>query len=206
MNQKNTAAVMYLVAVIIAVLALAYVGLVSGDVPETIASLLVITVLVVGAAMVWHSAHRIRIGAFQLDQALEEVKSLTSVIDTSFDGIVLTDTRGMIRHVNPNWERITGWTASEVEGKATPQVLKSGYHDADFYSNFWLTIQNGDMFRGKLINKRKDGGYYLVDEVVLPVKDKQGRVTGFAAFHHVLDPDYKPAEPPPVKHEYTEAS
>lgn len=198
---------MYLVAVIIAVLALGYARLVSGtDLPEIVAELLVVVILIVSAAMVWRSVHRIHIGAFQLDQALEQVRNLTSVIDTSFDGIVLTDTRGMIRHVNPNWEKITGWSADEVEGKATPKLLKSGYHDADFYSNFWLTIQNGDMFRGELVNKRKDGGYYLVDEVVLPIKNGEGRVTGFAAFHHVLDPDYKPSESPPVKHEYTEAS
>lgn len=147
------------------------------------------------------------VGEFSLDQALGEVRKLTQVIDTSFDGIVLTDTRGVIRHVNPKWVTITGWTAEETEGKMTPAILKSGYQAAGFYTKFWLTIQNGKTFRGELINKRKDGGHYRVDEIVLPIKDARGRVTGYAAFHHVLDADYKPTAHPSLEQPtYTEAS
>lgn len=147
------------------------------------------------------------VGEFNLNQALAEVRKLTQVIDTDFDGIVLTDVRGVIRHVNPKWISITGWTAEETEGRMTPAILKSGYQDAGFYTKFWLTIQSGNQFRGELINKRKDGGYYRVDEIVLPIKDDRGRVSGYAAFHHVLDADYKPSVKPPLeKPAYTEAS
>jgi PAS domain S-box-containing protein len=147
------------------------------------------------------------VGEFDRQQALDEVRKLMQVIDTNFDGIVLTDTRGVIRHVNPKWVAITGWTAEETEGKMTPAILKSGYQDATFYTNFWLTIQNGKTFRGELINKRKDGKYYRVDEIVLPIKDRRGRVSGFAAFHHVLDADYMPPARPPIERPaYTEAS
>jgi PAS domain S-box-containing protein len=147
------------------------------------------------------------VGEFNLAHALDETQKLTQVIDTSFDGIVLTDTRGVIRHVNPKWIAITGWTKEETEGKMTPAVLKSGYHDTKFYTDFWLTIQHGMTFHGELINKRKDGGYYRVDEIVLPIKDTRGLVSGYAAFHHVLEPDYKPKAPPPEPPKtYTEAS
>ena len=174
----------------------------SGGVPalhalNLLSSALASVILWIGMFVAWYLLDRLTERHFDLDAALDEIRKLTSVIDTSYDGIVLTDMHGIIRHVNPKWVSITGWTAEEVEGKMSPAILKSGYQDSAFYSHFWLTIQNGKTFRGELINKRKDGKYYHVDEMVLPIKGRDGHVTGYAAFHHVLDPDYTPPSPPP---------
>ncbi|MCK9361004.1 PAS domain S-box protein [Patescibacteria group bacterium] len=126
------------------------------------------------------------VGTLSYDHAaaMQSLKQMMSVIDTAYDGIVVTDHGGVIRYVNPAWEKITGYSSEEAVGKLTPAVLKSGKHDSEFYSNMWLTIQHGNQFHGELVNKRKDGTMYRVDEIILPLKNKEGKVTGYAAFHH----------------------
>lgn len=115
---------------------------------------------------------------------MQSLKQAMSVIGEAYDGIVMTDPWGVIRYVNPAWEKITGYSSEEAVGKLTPAVLKSGKHGPDFYSKMWLTIQHGERFHDEMINKRKDGSLYRVDEIILPLKDKEGKVTGYAAFHH----------------------
>ena len=61
-----------------------------------------------------------------------------------------------IQYVNPAFTRITGYSAEEVVGQ-NARLLKSGRQDPAYYQDLWQTILSGEVWRGELINQRKDG-------------------------------------------------
>lgn len=96
------------------------------------------------------------------------------------DGIMLTDTNGVILEWNPALERMTGWSREEALGRR-PAILKSGKHPPEFYERLWNSIRAGHPFVERFVNRRKDGSEFLVWESVNPVKASDGTVQYFMA-------------------------
>jgi PAS domain S-box-containing protein len=103
---------------------------------------------------------------------------LSSAIEQSSEVVVITDLMGKIQYTNPAFERITGYRMQEVVGE-NPRVLKSGKHEEQFYHALWETILSGGIWKGYMINRRKDGVLYEEEAVVFPVKDHDGRIVNF---------------------------
>ena len=69
--------------------------------------------------------------------AIESTSDLfAKVIDAAYDGIFITDGKGVIEFANRGFEIITGYTPTEVIGR-TPTILKSGRQDKTFYKGLW---------------------------------------------------------------------
>jgi len=112
-------------------------------------------------------------------KAAEESRArLSMAVEQAGESIIVTDTSGAIRYVNPAFERITGYDRTEVVGR-NPRFLKSGRHDAAFYRNMWETIGRGEVWRGTFFNRRKDGTLYEEDAVISPVRDPSGQVVNY---------------------------
>ncbi len=107
-------------------------------------------------------------------------KRLMAAIEHAGESIVVTDQEGIFLYVNPAFERISGFAREEVIGKK-PGIFKSGEHDAAFYDDLWQTISNGSIWRGRFINRRKDGTFYTEDAVISPVSDASGRINNYVA-------------------------
>ncbi len=105
---------------------------------------------------------------------------LTTAIDQAAEAIVVTDPDGRIVYANPAFERITGYSRTELVGQ-NPRVLKSGSHDAPFYARLWATLLAGDTWRGNLTNRRKDGSLFEEEATISPVRDGAGRTTAYVA-------------------------
>lgn len=103
-----------------------------------------------------------------------------SALQAAANGIVITDHSGNILWANPAFTTLTGYTVEEVAG-LTPQLLKSGRQSKEFYDEMWVTIRGGHVWRGELVNKRKDGSFYDEEMTITPVKDEAGRITNFVA-------------------------
>lgn len=99
---------------------------------------------------------------------LIELKRFKQLIEESYDAIIITDKEGKIIYVNRSFEKVTGYKKFEVIGNK-PNILKSGYHDLNFYENLWATITKGDTWKGEFINKRKDGDLYYESATIFPV-------------------------------------
>lgn len=109
-----------------------------------------------------------------------ESQRLATAVLRAGDGVVITDSDGHILYANPALERMTGYRAEEVLGK-TPRVLKSGKHDLRFYQEMWRTIKSGDVWRGRLVNRRKDGTLYEEEMSISPITDANGTIVNFVA-------------------------
>jgi two-component system cell cycle sensor histidine kinase/response regulator CckA len=112
--------------------------------------------------------------------AEESVRKLSRAVEQSADAVVITDRNGIIEYVNPAFEAITGYCSEEACGR-TPRILKSGEQGADVYQEMWKTILAGNVYRGILVNRKKSGEIYYVEQSICPVRDSEGRVTHFIA-------------------------
>jgi len=101
-------------------------------------------------------------------------------INSAANGIVITDTNGIIQWVNPAVTRMTGYTQNELIG-ATPSLLKSGMHERDFYENIWKTVLAGKTWYGEIINRRKDRSLYYEEQHIAPVHNTQGQIVSLIA-------------------------
>lgn len=82
-----------------------------------------------------------------------------SVFEHVNDGIMITDTKGLIQDVNQAFVRLTGYTEQEVVGK-NASLLKSGCHDQVFYEAMWQALLNKGYWSGEIWNRRKNGEIY----------------------------------------------
>jgi len=105
---------------------------------------------------------------------------LVLAIESAADAIVITDADANIQYVNPAFERMTGYSLNEVKGK-NPRLLKSGRHGPEFYRDMWDTITRGDVWTGRITNKRKDGSLYLERCTISSVRDQSGKVLNYVA-------------------------
>jgi len=113
-------------------------------------------------------------------RAEERLRLLTRTVEQSPSLIVITDPDGNIEYINPKFSEVTGYLLDEVKGK-NPRVLQSGETAVDQYSDLWRTIKAGRVWKGELLNRKKNGGFYWASEVIAPVTDEQGGITNFVA-------------------------
>ena len=108
----------------------------------------------------------------------EEDLRIAAIAFEAQDGIMVTDSRGVLQRVNRAFTRITGYDEQEVIGK-TPALLHSGLQDQRFYSRMWESIGRDGYWQGELVNRRKDGKSYTERLAISAVKDPAGRVTHY---------------------------
>lgn len=113
-----------------------------------------------------------------IGQRTEDLHRLGTAIECAAESILITSADGIIGYVNPAFEGITGYTRAEVLGRL-PNILKSGRHDAAFYRNMWATLLAGDVWQGRITNRKKDGSLYEEAATISPIRDSDGAITGF---------------------------
>jgi two-component system, cell cycle sensor histidine kinase and response regulator CckA len=113
-------------------------------------------------------------------QAEDRLHLQSRALESAANGIVITDQNGHIVWVNPAFTELTGYTVEEAIGR-NPRILKSGKHDEVLYKDLWGTIKAGKIWRGEMVNKRKDETLYTEELSITPVHDQHGTITHFIA-------------------------
>lgn len=112
----------------------------------------------------------------------QDLQTFQKAVEEAGHAITVTDAEGTIEYVNPAFESITGYTYEEAIGK-TPEILKSGAHDDEFYQDLWTTILNGETWHGELINESKSGNRFVIDQTISPLTNEDDEVTHFVAIN-----------------------
>jgi len=133
-----------------------------------------------GATLVRTIRNTLAFHSLQQEQqsAQELLRKLSRAVEQSADNVLITDRQGRIQYVNPAFENLTGYTREEAWGK-TPRILKSGEQGPETYQEMWKTLLDGQVYRGILINRKKNGDLYYVEESISPVRDTKGEITHF---------------------------
>ncbi len=111
----------------------------------------------------------------------EQLRRQATALESVANAIVITDRDGNLQWINPAFTALTGYTAEESQGRNQRDLVRSGLHDKAFYKNLWDTVLAGQVWRGEMINRRKDGTLYSEEQTITPVLDAQGRVTHMVA-------------------------
>ncbi len=108
---------------------------------------------------------------------------LSSALEQAADSVIITDHNRTIEYVNPSFENMTGYTREEVLGKKA-YFLRSGAGKAELYDELWQSISSGGVYRGVIINRKKNGNVYHEQKTITPLKDDQGKITHYISTGH----------------------
>ncbi len=103
-----------------------------------------------------------------------------AAVSAAANGILIADVDGNIIWANPAVSKLTGYTTKELVGNKT-NIFRSGEHEDEFYEGLWNTVLSGEVWRGQIINRKKDGTHYYEEQTITPIKDTAGNITSFIA-------------------------
>jgi PAS domain S-box-containing protein len=115
-----------------------------------------------------------------LKLAVEEQARLVTAVEHAAESIIVTNPEGIIEYVNPAFEKITQYSRNEVIGRNI-ELMDSGQHSKTLLSSIMDTLQRGEIWQGRIVNKRKDDSLYETEATVSPIKNKIGEITNYVS-------------------------
>lgn len=94
-----------------------------------------------------------------------------------------TDIKGRIIYANDAFCNISGYTREELIGKPH-NIVRHPDTPSSVYKTLWRTIKNKQTWYGEVKNRKKTGEYYIVQSVVMPILDVDGKIIEFISIRH----------------------
>lgn len=104
-----------------------------------------------------------------------------AALNASANAIVITDDNSLILWANPAYAKLTGYALDEVIGRHPNDLVSSGLQSQEFYEILWKNIQNGEVWHGEIVNRRKDGTLFHQEMTITPVRTADHNITHFIA-------------------------
>jgi diguanylate cyclase (GGDEF)-like protein/PAS domain S-box-containing protein len=108
----------------------------------------------------------------------EHMRLFERLFENASEGIMITDTKGVIQFVNHSFSKTTGYSVEEALGKK-PNLLHSGRQDKMFYVNMWASLHDTGKWQGEIWNRRKNGEIYPEWLSINTVLDESGNINNY---------------------------
>jgi PAS domain S-box-containing protein len=112
----------------------------------------------------------------QVSSVMQDINTFKLVVDSAPVHIVVTDPQGVILYANNAVSVMTGYSVAECVGNR-PSIW-GGQMTRSFYDRMWAIIKKGDIFEGKVLNRKKDGTNYVAVLRITPLL-RNGEVIGY---------------------------
>ena len=109
----------------------------------------------------------------QLTKIIGEISEYKLALDES-SIVLITDDRGITTYVNEHCLNISQYERAELLNQDL-RYLNSGYHSKEFFKEMWRTIKKGEIWKGEIKNKSKQGNYFWVDCTIVPFLDRDNK-------------------------------
>jgi two-component system, cell cycle sensor histidine kinase and response regulator CckA len=113
----------------------------------------------------------------QHQESEETLRKLWHSVEQMADALIIMNRSGVMEYVNPAFEALTGYSRQEAIGQ-TLAVLRSEDH-AERYEEMWNTVLSGNVFRGVVMNRKKNGETVVLEKALTPLRNSMGEITHF---------------------------
>jgi two-component system cell cycle sensor histidine kinase/response regulator CckA len=115
---------------------------------------------------------------YQQQKSEETLRKLWRSVEQSADTVIIMNRSGVMEYVNPAFEALTGYSRLEAIGQ-TSGILKSEQQSGELYEEMWNTVLSGNVFRGIVTDRKKNGETLILEKALTPLRDGSGEITHF---------------------------
>ncbi|RYZ89648.1 MAG: HD domain-containing protein [Proteobacteria bacterium] len=141
---------------------------------------------VVDAMTLRRTARAFRESEATLTETLGENRSLIVALDHISTGVIISDTQVPylpIIFTNPGFEKLTGYSSQEVQGRNGSFLYGADTNPDDLYE-LRQAIRDGRPATAILLNYRKDGTSFLSEFSANPVFDSEGKLVNYVVLQN----------------------
>lgn len=117
-----------------------------------------------------------------LRESRTELASIKFALDESTI-VAITDPKGNITYLNENLCKISKYSHKELLSQDY-RIINSGHHPKEFFAALWTTISSGNVWKGEIKNRAKDGSYFWIDTTIVPVFDDDQKPQKYITISH----------------------
>ncbi|MFV7234338.1 PAS domain S-box protein [Flavobacterium sp. ZB4R12] len=115
----------------------------------------------------------------KIQEKAKEINDIKSALDESAI-VAITDQKGIFSYVNENFCAVSKYSKEELIGQ-DQQIISTGYNSIEFRRDVFVTIANGNIWKGEVMNKAKDGSYYWESATIVPFLNEKGKPYQYVA-------------------------
>ncbi|MDY0116855.1 MAG: EAL domain-containing protein [Sulfurimonadaceae bacterium] len=97
--------------------------------------------------------------------------------------LTISDTKGIIIYANENFLQLSGYTKEEVLGKPH-NIVRHSDTPRKVFQDLWHTILKKEVWKGTIKNRKKNGDFYIVDTVIVPLLDTESNISQFLSIRY----------------------